>query len=602
MRRPHFYFTCRKCNFSFLSKQTLMQRLISFLVFFLLQSLVKAQLPANAFSFNCTKDTATNCGENCLTIKTKVPAIGALSNNYTVSKTDCFRPNVSPATPGISLGSTDDRYSPVLNLPFTFSFYNAFYNQLAVSSNGMISFDLDNANLGAQWAILTGSGSLPDTDYDRAVIMGAYHDVDIQFPTTSPDKQIKYEVTGTAPHRKWVLSFYKVPCYSNTCWNKINNTYQVTLYEGIGLVEVHVFERDICATWNSGNAMIGMQNYDRTNGIMAPGRSAWTSPQWGGLNMNEAWRFAPKDGAPLLKKVELYTTTNQLVATGDTANDGNGNYNVSFNNICLASNAVTYLVKTTYKKIDDAAAEVYAVDTINVVNSSSIIPTVQVQNACAGMFNGSITVTNPVGSGYAYSINGATYQVSPVFSFLPAGTYAIAVNTNTGCLYNMVAQVNTGYQANSHITYPRNVYCNQETITPAPVIDGGTGGVFSVSPSGLNLNASTGAIDIAASDTGSYIVSYTFTPADSCINPIATTEIRIVANNQFVWTGAVDNSWENPANWSCNNLPTASANVIIYSGNVVVNSDVTVNTLTVRPGASITINSGFNLNVITPGN
>jgi hypothetical protein len=75
-----------------------------------------------------------------------------------------------------------------------------------------------------------------------------------------------------------------------------------------------------------------------------------------------------------------------------------------------------------------------------------------------------------------------------------------------------------------------------------------------------------------------------------------------VANNQFVWTGAVDNSWENPANWSCNNLPTASSNVIIYSGNVVVNSDVTVNTLTVRPGASITVNSGFNLNVITPGN
>ena len=576
-------------------------KLFSLLFSLFLFTSATAQLPESAFSFNCTKDTITPCGENCMTIRTTVPAIGALSSQYTVNKTNCFRPNVSPATPGSSLGlDVDDRYSPAIVLPFDFPFYDVFYNQLTINTNGAVSFDIANAGIGAQWIIQGLDGSLPSTDYDRAIIMGAFHDIDISRPN-SPNRKIKYDVTGTAPHRKWVVTFYKVPCYQ--CNDKINNTYQITLYEGLGLVEVHVFEREVCTSWNGGAAMIGMQNYDQDKGIMAPGRSAFTSPQWGAVPMNEAWRFAPNNGTPLLKKVELYTSAGELIALGDTLNDGNGNYNVSFNNVCLSSNALTCLVKSTYKRIDDPAAEVYGVDTINLINASSIIPTVQVQDACPGNTDGSIAVTYPVGSGYSYSINAGPYQTSSLFNFLPAGTYTISVKDNTGgCVYNVLARVNTGYHVNTHITYPRNVYCNLEALTSTPVVDGGAGGSFTANPSGLSINANTGAINIAASDTGSYIVSYHFTTSDSCINPIAITEIRIVDNTQFVWTGAVDSSWENPANWSCNNLPTATSNVIIYSGTVVINSDVMVNRLTVKPGVTVTVNSGYNLTVLNPGN
>lgn len=507
------------------SKITLMHRLISVAVCLLLNGIALAQLPQNAFSFNCTRDTTLACGQNCLTLRTTVPVIRAVSNQYSVSKAACFRPNVSPATPAISLAGRDDLYSPVIPLPFNFPFYNIIYNQLVISTNGMISFDITNAQSGAQWTILNGEGTLPTDAYDRAIIMGAYHDIDIENPNTSPDKQIKYEVTGTAPHRKWVLSFYKVPCFQQQCWDKINNTYQMTLYEGLGLVEIHVFGREICTTWNNGNAMIGMQNYEQDNGIMAPGRSAWTSPQWGGVNMNEAWRFAPNAGPSLLKSVELYKSTGEFVAMGDTANDGNGNYNVSFNTICQDLPAATYIVKSSYYhceyplQVPAADSIVYATDTINVFREGEF----------------------------------------------------------------------------TQIRYPKNIYCSTENLQEAPVVDGVSGGVFRADAPGLSIDSVSGVIDIAASDTGFYTVQYRIATSDPCVTPVASTTVHIVDPTKFVWTGAVDNSWENPANWSCNNLPQNGSNVFIYAGTVVINSNVTINSLYVSTAASVVITPGFDM-------
>lgn len=64
------------------------------------------------------------------------------------------------------------------------------------------------------------------------------------------------------------------------------------------------------------------------------------------------------------------------------------------------------------------------------------------------------------------------------------------------------------------------------------------------------------------------------------------------------WMGTENNLWENIANWSCNQLPDTNTDVIINTGNVVINSNVTVRTLTVKPGASVTVTPGFNLTVI----
>lgn len=64
------------------------------------------------------------------------------------------------------------------------------------------------------------------------------------------------------------------------------------------------------------------------------------------------------------------------------------------------------------------------------------------------------------------------------------------------------------------------------------------------------------------------------------------------------WNGTVDSNWENAANWSCESLPDSFTDVTIRSGTVFLNTDATVRSLTVNPGASLIIAPGINLTVL----
>lgn len=428
-------------------------KLIFAVLFWISCLITGAQIPASSFSFSCVKDTLIPCGDSCITLNTTVPRIMSATGSYTVNRISypegCFRPYISPGSPGNIVFAADDQYSGGIILPFSFPFYGIFFNSLVVSSNGYISFDNSKANSFSHYGILnagtflSASGgspqNLPSLLYDRALIMTPYHDLDYS-SGTSPLKRLKLDLIGTAPHRRWILSFYKVPLYLSTCENLIENTQQLVLYEGSGIVEVFVFGKQVCTGWNQGRAMIGMQNYDRNLGIMAPGRAASDAP-WGTVNMKEAWRFTPAGGVSLLKTVELLTLSGQLIETASTTDGTDGNYEVNFGSICPDS-TTSYLVKSTYQKIDDPLAEVFGLDTINVIK-------------------------------------------------IPAGS--------------------------SH----------------------------------------------------------------------------------SVWTGSVSTAWENPLNWHCGILPDSSSNVTISHGNIVVSSNITVNSLTVKPGCNLVITPGYNITMLS---
>ena len=64
-----------------------------------------------------------------------------------------------------------------------------------------------------------------------------------------------------------------------------------------------------------------------------------------------------------------------------------------------------------------------------------------------------------------------------------------------------------------------------------------------------------------------------------------------------VWTGLVDSSWENPANWSCGFIPDADTDVYIPSGIVTVNSNVVVGSLIVAPGVIFTVGGGYTITI-----
>lgn len=489
------------------------------LVFFVTLFVNSVHAQGRGFSFSCARDTTIDCTQSCISLKAYIPDVHALADDYEVNQLKsgggrCFNPPVSPAIPGTSANlDRDDLYTPIIQLPndadsiFDFPFYGFIFNQLVVNTNGIISFDLSNASTGAQWTI--SDPTLPSTAYDQAIIMGPYHDIDIENPTTSPDKQIKYDVMGFYPYRKWVLSFYKVPCYSQTCWSKINNTYQISLYESLGIIDVHLWGREVCPTWNGGNAMIGIQNYDRDKGLMAPGREANTTPRWGAPVMEEAWRFTPKEGPSLFKRVELYDLSGNFVANGDTTSIGESTFEVSFNNICPSA-TTTYVIKSSYYHwgFPFITDEVHGYDTITVFKNGSIpsIDLAVVDAQCGANPNGSITVTAPVGANYEYSTDGgSTYQASPVFS-LPPGSWTITVHDKSGtCVASKDTVITSPTTLTGSVTAFTNASCptaSNGSITVAGnlgtpfaggvyeyAVDGGGSPVFSGNNVFNNLSA-----------------------------------------------------------------------------------------------------------------
>lgn len=63
------------------------------------------------------------------------------------------------------------------------------------------------------------------------------------------------------------------------------------------------------------------------------------------------------------------------------------------------------------------------------------------------------------------------------------------------------------------------------------------------------------------------------------------------------WTGAANNDWHNPANWSCGKIPDAHSDVVINSGTVVVNADGICRSLTIQHGVVFTLGAGYQVEV-----
>ncbi len=407
----------------------LLRLLVSIGYFVFLSVNVKAQ----SFSFNCSRDTIIpGCPPNlCITLKGIIPDIHGQTSSYSLNPgsfaSACFPVYVAPNDPGGTPTnlSIDDRYSSVANIGFPFPFYGTIYNNLVASTNGYLSFDISLAN---GFSHYQNFGDLPNGSYDKALIMGPYHDLDPSVGA-SPTKKIQYQVWGTAPHRRWVLSFYKVPLYSAACNNLFENTAQIILYESTGIIEVKIFDQQICFGWQGGKAMVGIQDFTRTQGMTAPLRKM-SDPAWGSIGMNETWRFVPNGGPSLLKRVELYDLSNNLIATGTTAPLIPGCLEASFPNICAPAGTITsYIIKSVYQKIDDPLVEVFGTDTVRVNRSVPLTGIATPAPAGCGLPNGSITVSGVAGGTppYEYSLDGITWQSSNVFPGLAAGNYTVFI-------------------------------------------------------------------------------------------------------------------------------------------------------------------------------
>jgi gliding motility-associated-like protein len=474
-----------------------------------------ASFSQTGFNFNCKKDTAVNGCANgaCFTLQTIIPDIHGSSATYTVNPATnipaCFPATVDPGGNGTPTNLTiDDRYSSAINIGFPFSFFGTSYTQLVASTNGYVCFDLTEAGQFSHWDIINGSTpqDLPSTFYDKGLIMGSYHDLDPSV-NTSPGRKIQYSTIGTAPNRKWILSFYKVPLFSSACNSLIENTHQITIHEGTGIIEVYMYSQQICSGWNDGRAMIGLQNFTQNAAIMAPGRKASDAP-WGTVGMNETWRFVPSGGASLFKRVEAYNLAGTLLATGTVASQPNGTYKTSFPNFCVPSGTNQYVVKSVYQKNDDPNVEVFGMDTVRVTVNNAGNPTATAAATATNCSNNNGTVTVTAAGGalpFQYSLNGGTFQSSNVFSALAQGVYNIVARDAAGCTASASATV--ALQNNLILTANGNAsICRGASFTPTVA---GNAASYSWSPATGVSNTAIANPTLAPQATTNYTVTGT---------------------------------------------------------------------------------------------
>lgn len=456
-------------------------------------------LPGELFAQNCVltglnnTSVTSSCSQVCRDLNFQIPDIKG-SSTYTVV-------NI-PYTPYpyITAGGTedfrlynDDNYSAVFDLPFPFCFYDSVYSKAVVSSNGLVTFDTTNAscfNGGAAYFIdstIPHGGILSCTpfDYPRASIMAAFMDLDPRpgplDPTFSspPDRKIEWRVEGTAPCRRFVVSYYHIGDFAQTPCGQdpaTAATFQIVMYESTGLIDIF-FQNKICnlePPFPPRKAILGVQDFSRTKAVAAPGKNAtvWTASL-------EGYRFVPSGGVSRFVSSELLSMNLSHIAWANSSSSTPGLLDITFPNICSSNASTQYIVKTIFSACDNPATQLTSMDTITINLTGSLNATATTTNTACGPPSGTITVDVPAGSvpPFSFVLDGGTAIINSAFTHsftnVAQGPHTVIVTDgNNSCSSTINLTVNQTNTLNANISATATTACagaGNGTITVTPV-------------------------------------------------------------------------------------------------------------------------------------
>jgi gliding motility-associated-like protein len=328
-----------------------------------------------------------------------------------------------PLTGGIPTSlEIDDRWSEAIDLGFEFCFFGGTYSQLLIGSNGVLSFELDNAD-GYNGYSLDTDDTLPNstnTSLSQANIFGVAHDID-----PSVCGSINYMVLGSSPSRQFVVNFSELCHFS--C-NDIQSSSQIILYESSNTIDINIYDKPTCTTWNGGLAVVGVQNIDDTIAFTPPERntSVWEAT-------DEFWRFTPSLGTDNYVFEWFEGTT--LLGTNDTVT-------------VSPTETTTYTASITYNLCTGGTATV--TDTVVV----EINPTPQPMAASAIVYQCpggesvlEVTVDADIAdtTTFYWSYNGVDVQSGPENTYLVPtgqfGDYLVTAIDDAGCYGDTVITV-----------------------------------------------------------------------------------------------------------------------------------------------------------------
>lgn len=409
------------------------------------------------------------------------------------------------------LSLTDDVFSGVINIGFSFTFFGNTYTQCVISSNNFISFNLSNANSFSPWTI---SQPIPNTTFSDKTqngILGPWQDINPGVGGT-----VSYQTLGTAPNRRFVVEYCNVPMFS--CTN-LQFSSQIIIYETTNTIETHIINKPLCTTWNNGYAIHGLHDATGTIAYVVPGRNYPT--QW--TAANEGYRFTPTgptsyqidpipfqpallgssptvtwyeagNPAPIGSGLQVTVnpvnpTTSYVAVMSGTSCGSLGNsdtvvvtlgaspVSITGNLIYCAGGSTSLSTNNTYQSYIWSTGE--TTQTINNVTQGVYTVTITSAGGCTATASATVTESNPYptinsSNGICVATN-TTLSVTPAFSAyswstgsnsptinVPAGTYTVTVTDNFNCTGSTTF---TAYTPPTPIIQGDSIYCNGSTAT-----------------------------------------------------------------------------------------------------------------------------------------
>ena len=332
------------------------------------------------------------------TLVVEYPSNLVVDGSYSIESIPIQLDDVNSGTTLSSL--SDDSYSGIVNIGFEFKFFCDVFNQLIISTNNYLSFNTENAYSYSPW----NTYEVPNPDAFTIItnsILGPWMDLD-----PSNGGVIKYEVLGTAPFRRFVVSFEDFGYFS--CDDlKFNG--QIKIFETTNNIEMHIEEQPLCETWNSGESVLGLISEDQNQNIIQTG---WNNTQMTGNN--EAFRFSPSQSV----NATWTSETGNIIGTGDSID-------------------VNPIVTTKYKVDISGCVNNYS-DSLTVFVSKPVTVNATVDdNLCPDEIYGNIDITSNGGIeplSYSWNCTSSSFTSNQKnITNLPEGTYQLVITDSIGC-------------------------------------------------------------------------------------------------------------------------------------------------------------------------
>ena len=163
----------------------------------------------------------TNNGTAPMTWSANLPKLYTASDSMTANGPAYGWIDIASTGTAVSFKSTDDSYSPTVNMGITFPFYGASYTQLCINTNGHVSFDTSRANRSGGYnsssplaTMTTASGGLLSRSI--AVLLDNLYVV-------SGTSSVLYQKTDA---NTFVVSWLNVTYYADTISGKASNLWR----------------------------------------------------------------------------------------------------------------------------------------------------------------------------------------------------------------------------------------------------------------------------------------------------------------------------------------------------------------------------------------